>query len=315
MPCFVTICRDNVQMITPSLQRLAWLSIATALATIVLKTLAWYLTDSVGLLSDALESGVNLAGAMMALSMLRLAAMPPDERHAYGHSKAEYFSSAFEGMLIFVAAISIGMAAVERLFAPRPLEQLGIGLAISVFAAVLNFLTARVLLRHGRGQGSIALEADGHHLMTDVLTSVGVVAGVAAAGVTGWLWLDPLLALAVAFHILFTGWQLLRRSLSGLMDEAVPKDVRHAIDLVLAEHRRQGVGFHALLTRQAGSRVFVSVHLLVPGAWTVQHGHELAERIEADIRAVVPRACVLTHLEPLEDPASQADISLDRSDG
>ncbi len=299
-------------MTTSSLQRYAWLSIATALATIILKTAAWYLTGSVGLLSDALESGVNLAGAIMALSMLRLAATPPDERHAYGHGKAEYFSSAFEGLLIFIAAISIGIAAIDRLLAPQALEQLGIGLAVSAVATILNLLMARALLRQGRLHGSIALEADGHHLMTDVWTSVGVVAGVAAAGLTGWLWLDPLLALAVAVHILHTGWQLLRRSLSGLMDEAVPKEVQQAIDKVLTEHRQRGIDFHALLTRQAGSRVFVSVHLLVPGAWTVQRGHELAEQIEADLRTAVPRASVLTHLEPLEDPASQADILLDR---
>lgn len=299
-------------MDTPDLQRYAWLSIATAVATIVLKSVAWYLTGSVGLLSDALESGVNLAGAIMALSMLRLAAQPPDERHAHGHSKAEYFSSAFEGMLIFVAALSIGFAAIERLLAPQPLEQLGIGLAVSAVATILNFLTARVLLRVGQQQGSIALEADSHHLMTDVWTSVGVVVGVAAAGWSGWLWLDPVLALLVAAHILHTGWQLLHRSASGLMDEAVPAATGAAIAAVLERHRLQGIGFHALRTRQAGSRVFVTLHLLVPGQWTVQRGHELAEQIEADIRAVVPRATVLTHLEPLEDPLSQADIELDR---
>lgn len=299
-------------MTTSTLQRFAWLSIATALATIFLKTAAWYLTDSVGLLSDALESGVNLAGAMMALSMLRLAAMPPDERHAHGHGKAEYFSSAFEGFLIFIAAISIGIAAVERLFDPQPLEQLGLGLLISVFATILNLATARILLREGRRHGSIALEADGHHLMTDVWTSVGVVAGVAAAGLTNWLWLDPLLALGVAGHILFTAWDLLRRSLSGLMDEAISEESQQAIATILDLHRSRGVNFHALRTRQAGSRVFVTLHLLVPGAWTVQRGHELAEKIEAEIREAVPRASVLTHLEPLEDPASLADIDIDR---
>ena len=299
-------------MNSPVLQRLAWLSIATAIATIILKTAAWYLTDSVGLLSDAMESGVNLAGSIMALLMLRLAARPPDEQHAYGHGKAEYFSSGFEGLLIFIAAMSIGVAAIERFFAPRPLEQLGIGLTISALAGGLNWLTARRLLRVGKQHGSIALEADGHHLMTDVKTSLGMLFGVAAAGLSGWLWLDPLLALLVSAHILFIAWQLLQRSSSGLMDEALPLAMRDCIDGVLEGYRSPEVSFHALLTRQAGSRVFVTFHLLVPGAWTVQRGHDLLEQIEADIRAIVPRATVLTHLEPLEDPASLADINFDR---
>jgi cation diffusion facilitator family transporter len=295
-----------------SLVRYAWLSIAAALATIVLKTVAWWLTGSVGLLSDALESLVNLAGALMALAMLTVAAMPEDDDHHFGHGKAEYFSSAFEGLLIIVAALAIGYAAVERLLHPRALEELGIGLAVSVLAALVNLVVARVLLAAGREYHSITLEADSHHLMTDVWTSVGVIAAVGAVALTGWNWLDPVIALLVAANIVRTGWLLLRRSTAGLMDAALPEAQRQAIESVLQDYRADGLDFHALLTRQAGARAFVSLHVLVPGAWTVQQGHDWLERIEADIRAVVPNAHVLTHLEPIEDPLSAADRHLDR---
>jgi cation diffusion facilitator family transporter len=296
----------------PSLQRYAWLSIAAALATIVLKTVAWWLTGSVGLLSDALESVVNLAGAVMALAMLTVAAMPEDDDHHFGHGKAEYFSSAFEGFLIIVAALAIGYTAVDRLLHPRPLEQIGLGLAVSVVASVVNFAVARVLLQAGRQYHSITLEADAHHLMTDVWTSAGVIAGVAAVAATGWNWLDPTIALLVAANIVKTGWTLLHRSAAGLMDASLPDAQCRAIEGVLDRYRAAGLDFHALRTRQAGSRAFVSLHVLVPGAWTVQQGHDHLERIEADIRAVVPNAHVLTHLEPLEDPLSAADRHLDR---
>ena len=300
-------------MIPPSLKNYAWLSIAAAFATIVLKTGAWWLTGSVGLLSDALESVVNLAGALMALAMLTIAAMPADDKHAYGHGKAEYFSSGFEGFLILVAAVGIAVTAVERLLHPHPLEQVGSGLLVSVVASVINFATARVLLKAGRKFRSITLEADAHHLMTDVWTSVGVIVGVGAVALTGWLWLDPALALLVAANIIWTGWQLLHRSASGLMDEALPTEHHDAVVAVLDRYRGvEGVDYHALRTRQAGSRGFVTVHVLVPGAWSVQRGHELLERLEADIRLAVPHANVLTHLEPLEDPVSLHDIGLDR---
>lgn len=299
-------------MLPASLKRYAWLSIAAALATILLKGWAWWLTGSVGLLSDALESFVNLAGAMMALAMLSLAAMPADENHAHGHGKAEYFSSAFEGFLILVAAVSIAYAAIERLLNPQPLGAVGIGLAVSVAASVINLATGRILLGVGRKYRSITLEADAHHLLTDVWTSVGVIAGVALVWATGWLWLDPVIALAVAMNIVWTGWQLLQRSASGLMDVSVPEDELRAIEAILEGYRQQGVAFHALRTRQAGTRAFVTVHLLVPGAWTVQHGHDWSERIEADIRRAVPHAHITTHMEPLEDPVSLADQDLDR---
>lgn len=295
-----------------SLKRYAWLSIAAALATILLKGWAWWLTGSVGLLSDALESFVNLAGAMMALAMLSLAAQPADDDHAHGHGKAEYFSSGFEGFLILLAAVGIGYAAVERLLNPQPLEAVGIGLAISVIASLINLATSRILMGVGRKYRSITLEADAHHLLTDVWTSAGVIVGVGLVWLTGWLWLDPVIALLVALNIVWTGWQLLRRSAAGLMDVSIPAEDLKAIENVLDRYRRQGLDFHALRTRQAGSRAFVSLHMLVPGAWTVQQGHDWAEIIEADIRQAVHYANVITHLEPLEDPASLADEELDR---
>ncbi len=295
-----------------SLRNYAWLSICAALTTILLKGVAWRMTGSVGLLSDALESVVNLAGAMMALAMITVAEQPPDDHHAYGHGKAEYFSGGFEGLLILLAAIGIGVTAVERLLHPQPLEQLGIGLAVSVAASLVNLYTARVLLAAGLKYRSLTLEADAHHLMTDVWTSSGVITGVAAVALTGWLWLDPLLALLVAANIVWTGWKLLYRSTQGLMDVALPAAEHDRVLAVLNRYREQGIDYHALRTRESGARRFVEVHVLVPGEWTIQRGHELAERIESDIRDALPQATVLTHLEPLDDPVSHADIALDR---
>ena len=299
-------------MLPASLKRYAWLSIAAALSTILLKGWAWWLTGSVGMLSDALESFVNLAGAMMALAMLSLAAMPADDNHAYGHGKAEYFSSAFEGFLILIAAVSIGYAAFERLLNPQPLEAVGIGLAVSVAASIINLLTSRILMDVGRKYKSITLEADAHHLLTDVWTSVGVIAGVGLVWVTGWLWLDPVIAILVAINIVWTGWQLLQRSAAGLMDVSIPEAELKAINNVLDSYRQQGLDFHALRTRQAGTRAFISLHVLVPGEWTVQQGHDWSERIEADIRQAVTHAHITTHLEPKEDPVSLVDQELDR---
>jgi cation diffusion facilitator family transporter len=294
------------------LRRYAWLSIAAALLTILLKTWAWWITGSVGLLSDAMESLVNLAGAVMAVWMLTIAAQPPNERHLYGYGKAEYFSSGFEGILILVAAAGIAWAAVGRLIEPQPLVQLDLGLAVSVVASVINLFTGLLLLRVGREQRSITLEADAHHLLTDVWTSVGVILGVSAVWFTGWLWLDPLLALLVAANIVWTGVQLMRRSAAGLMDRALPPEQQTALEKVLEAHRPEGIEFHALWTRQAGARAFVSVHVLVPGDWTVKQGHDFVEGVEAEMRAVVPMTHVLTHLEPLEDPLSREDQELDR---
>jgi len=299
-------------MLPPALKRYAWLSIAAALATILLKCWAWWLTGSVGMLSDALESFVNLAGAMMALAMLSLAAQPADDNHAHGHGKAEYFCSAFEGLLIFLAAVGIAYTAIERLLNPQPLEAVGIGLAVSVAASIINLITARILMGVGRKYKSIALEADAHHLLTDVWTSAGVIAGVGLVWASGWLWLDPVIALLVALNIVWTGWQLLQRSAAGLMDVSLPAADLRAIEDILDRYRTQGLDFHALRTRQSGTRTFISFHLLVPGAWSVKQGHDWSERIEADIRQAIPYAHLTTHLEPKEDPVSLADQHLDR---
>ena len=299
-------------MSSAPLKRYAWLSILTAVATILLKAVAWQFTGSVGLLSDALESVVNLAGAMMALAMISLAAQPPDEDHAYGHGKAEYFSAGFEGLLILIAAMAIGATAIMRLFDPRPLEQVGIGLAVSLAASLLNLVTALILRAAGRRYRSLTLEADAHHLLTDVWTSAGVIVGLAAVSLTGWLWLDPVIALLVAGNILHIAWKLLYSSAQGLMDRALPDADTLLLQAVFDQYRAQGIEFHALRTRESGARRFIDVHVLVPGHWSVQHAHELVEKIEADIRQALPQSTILTHLEPLEDPLSLADIALDR---
>jgi cation diffusion facilitator family transporter len=297
-----------------SLTRFAWLSIAAALATIALKGAAYYVTGSVGLLSDALESLVNLAAALMALAMLAVAARPPDEMHAYGYSKAEYFSSGAEGALILLAAASIVWTAVPRLISPRPLEQVGVGLAVSVLAAALNFAVARLLLDAGKRYRSITLEADAHHLMTDVWTSAGVVAGIGVVALTGWSRLDPIIALLVAVNILWTGLKLLRRSTLGLLDATLPPSDQEAIKQILSRYLNRGIHYHALRTRHAGSRSFISFHVLLPGEWTVQQGHDLLEEMEREIRAAVPGATVFTHLEPIGDPAAWQDLTFDRPD-
>ena len=297
----------------PNLTRYAWLSIAAALATIALKTTAWWITGSVGLLSDAAESFVNLIGAIMALAMLTIAARPADEDHSYGHGKAEYFSSGLEGGLILIAALAIGATAIPRLIHPLPLEKVSTGLVVSVIASVINLGVALVLLRVGRRQRSITLEANAHHLLTDVWTSVGVIIGVAAVVFTGWNWLDPVVALVVAANIIFTGVKIVRRSVFGLMDAAVsPEDLKE-IQRVLDQHTQARVQFHALRTRQSGARRFIELHVLVPGEWTVQRGHDLLEQIEDDLRKVVPNSTVLTHLESIDDPASWKDVGLERS--
>jgi cation diffusion facilitator family transporter len=295
-----------------SLQRYAWLSIATALVTIGLKAGAYWLTGSVGLLSDALESGVNLVAAIFALIMLGIAAQPPDEEHAFGHSKVEYFSGGLEGGLILVAAMTIAISAVERLFRPVPLEQLGIGLVVSVVAAVLNLVTARILLRAGQQYRSLTLVADAQHLLTDVWTTVGVVIGVGVVALTGWEVFDPIIALVVAGQIIYTGIKLVRESALGLMDTALPPDEQQILVGILEKRKEEGVYYHALRTRQSGPQRFVSVHIQVPGAWSVQEGHALLEEIEADIRESLRPVSIITHLEPVEDPASWQDIPLIR---
>jgi len=297
----------------PSLTRFAWLSIAASVATIGLKTTAWRLTGSVGMLSDALESLVNLAAAVMTLSMLVVARKPPDEEHAFGYGKAEYFASGVEGALILLAAVAIAWTAVGRLRAPAPIEAAGLGLAVSAAASLVNLAVAQVLLAAARRHGSIALEADAHHLMTDVWTSAGVLIGIGAVAATGWNLLDPIIAIGVACQIVWSGVSIVRRSLLGLLDRSLPAAEQERLRGALQRLGEPPIQFHALRTRQAGSRRFVSLHVLVPGGWTVQQGHELLERIEEELRGAIPQATVFTHLEPLEDPASFADVGLDRA--
>jgi cation diffusion facilitator family transporter len=309
---FIPLCLILLAVQRSSLTRFARISIAAALLTIALKTAAYLITGSVGLLSDAIESLVNLIGGVMALAMLTVAARPADEDHAYGHGKAEYFSSGLEGGLILVAAISIAVAAVMRIITPKSLEAVGIGLAVSVVASVVNLGVGLLLLRVGRLHNSITLEANAHHLLTDVWTSVGVIAGVGLVALTNWLWLDPIVALLVAANIVWTGVGIVRRSIGGLMDISLSAEDMAAVRQVLRSHEGAGIQFHALRSRQAGAQKFVSVHVLVPGDWTVQRGHELLDRIESDIRHALADTAVFTHLESLDDPASWDDETFDR---
>ncbi len=296
----------------PALKRYAVASIAAALATIGLKLGAYAATDSVAILSDALESLVNVAAAVVALAALWLAALPADEEHAYGHSKAEYLSSGFEGALILVAAASIAWTATTRLRHPAPIRDPLLGMVVSAVAGVINLVVAIVLQRAGRRFDSITLEADASHLVADVVTTAGVIVGVGATALTGIHWLDPVVAMLVAANIVRIGFDLLRRSALGLLDTALPAEMRREILRILEEERAHGVEFHALRTRQAGARRFVSFHILVPGGWTVQAGHDRLERIEDRIRAAIPHCTVFTHLEPVEDPASFEDTRLER---
>ncbi|MFO7305782.1 MAG: cation diffusion facilitator family transporter [Gammaproteobacteria bacterium] len=264
-----------------------WLSVAAALATIALKIGAWWVTDSVGFLSDALESLVNLLGASFALAMVAYARRPADRGHPSGHGKAEYFSSAFEGLLIGIAAIGIVLAATERFRMPQALESLSTGVALSAAATIINFLVAQVLLSAGRAHRSLATEADGHHLMTDVWTTIGVIVGVGLAGLSGWYWLDPLVAVLVAVNILREAWRLLRRSVSGLMDAALPDEDIRSIQTVLRKlEQRDGVAFEDLRTRRGGAARFATVTLRVPGAWSVQRASVLADEAERMVGAM-----------------------------
>jgi cation diffusion facilitator family transporter len=288
----------------PTARAYAALSIGAAILTIGLKFGAYRLTNSVGLLSDALESIVNLVAAIAAFWALSYAAKPPDADHTFGHSKVEYFSSGLEGILILVAASSIAVAAGERLFHPRPIEQIGLGLALSLVATVLNGAVAWTLLKASRRLRSITLRADAHHLLTDVWTSVGVVVGIGLVQLTGWLVLDPIVALLVAANIVWTGINLLRETGLGLLDTAIPKADQQTIAHIMTEYQTQGIQYHALRSRVAGARSFITFHVLVPGLWTVQQGHDVCQAIEQAIEQALPGSDVITHLEPLEDPKS-----------
>jgi cation diffusion facilitator family transporter len=303
---------EHTSSLQGRLTRLLWLSIGAALLTIGLKTAAWLLTDSVGLLSDAAESIVNLVAASVALATLHWARQPPDPHHPYGHEKAEYFSAGLEGGMILLAAVSIAWFALERLLHPVALQDVAVGLAVSAVASAINLWVGVQLVRAGRRHRSIVLEADGRHLLTDVWTSGGVIVGVALVAVTGIERLDPVIALAVAGNIVFTGIGLMRRSIDGLMDRSLPSESQAAIKRVIQAYATGEVTFHAPRTRQAGSRSFISLHVLVPGSWTVHAGHTLLEQLERDLRQAVPGATVFTHLEPIDDPESFADTSLER---
>lgn len=296
-----------------SLTRYAWLSIAAALITIVMKAAAYFLTGSIGLLSDALESTVNLASAIIALIVLRLVSRPANDEFTFGFSKAEYFSSGFEGGMILLAAVSIIMSAVPRLLNPVALEQVGLGLAISLAASLINLAVSLVLIRAGKRHNSITLEADGRHLMTDVWTTAGVLVGIFLVWLTGYERLDPIIALLVATNIIFTGYRLLVRSGRGLLDVSLPTEELAKVKTILDSYQSRGIRYHALRSRQAAARKFLVVHLLVPGSWTVREGHQLAEGVEAEVRSAIPNSNIVTHIEPVEDPISLEDASIDRN--
>jgi len=297
------------------LTRYAWLSIGAALVTICMKSTAYLLTGSVGLLSDALESTVNLATAIVALIALRIVIRPADDEYTFGYSKVEYFASGFEGGMILLAAASIIIISIPRLIHPTPLEQLGLGLIVSTAASLINLGVALVLMRAGKRYNSITLEADGRHLMTDVWTTAGVLVGIALVWLTGYERLDPIIALIVAINILFTGYRLLARSGRGLMDAALPPEETAAVKSILDSYQSKGVRYHALRSRRAAARNFLVVHILVPGDWTVRHGHQIAEQIETEVLRTIPNSNIATHIEPVEDPASFQDANIERKNG
>jgi len=282
----------------------AGLSVATSVVTITLKFSAYSVTDSVGLLSDAIESLVNIVAALVALVVLYYVALGPDDDHNFGHDKAEYFSSGIEGGLIIAAAVGIVWSAIPRLIAPRAIEQITLGVVLTVAASAANALCAWVMLRAAKVHRSITLEADARHLLTDVWTSAGVLAGIVVANTTGWVRLDPFVAIAVAVQIVWTGWSLIKRSFDGLMDRAIPAKEHAKLIEVLERYKTQGCGYHRLRTRRSGKRSFIDVHLLVPGTTSVLDGHDVVERLEAEVRELLPHVEVLVHLEPIEDPRS-----------
>ena len=289
------------------LSRYAWLSIATGFIVFGLKIGAYLLTNSVGLLSDALESTVNIVAAFVALIALKAAAKPGTARMHFGLSKAEYFSALIEGLMILVAAGIIMFTAIERFLNPQPLDAVGVGLTVSILASLLNGSVAWYLMRAGRKHRSIVLTADAKHLMTDVWTSAGVIVAVFVVAWTGWLRMDPIIAAAVALNIVFAGLKLIGSSAMGLLDAALPEDENEMIVRILSHHQTENVRFHAVQTREAGRQRFVSMHVLVPGSWSVTQGHDLVEAVEGEIREALPDTFVATHLEPIEDPRAWED--------
>lgn len=295
-----------------SLTPYAWLSVGTAVVTILLKSAAFALTGSVGLLSDAIEGFINLTAASVVLVTLKVVERPPDETHEYGHDKAEYFSSGIEGTLILVASAGILWTSARRFLDPQPIEQAGIGLAIAIIASIINLVVGQIVLRAGKRYDSITLEADGQHLMSDVWTSAAVVVGVSAAVLTGIDRLDPLIAMIIGLKIGWEGVKIFRRSASGLMDAPIAVEEREKVVAILEGHADEGIRWHALRSRQSGGRRFISVHILVPADWSVQQAHDLSEQLEAEVAQAINRATLFTHIEPQGDPRAEGDLALDR---
>lgn len=285
-----------------------WLSIAASVLTIALKAAAYYVTDSVGFLSDAMESFINLIAGVVAFVLLKIAFRPPDKEHPFGHDKAEYFSSLIEGSLIILAAAGIGYAAIARIINPKPLGELNVGMLFSVVATIINLVTARVLLFYGRKHKSITIEADARHLMTDVWTTVGILIGILVVKFTGFYIIDPIIAIAVALGIVYTGMKLVIQSAEGLMDTALPEQELATLRAILDKYRAQGIDYHAIYTRRVSSRSFISFHLLFPCKWTIHQCHEIAKEVEKEIAEHFSFADIFIHLEPINDPEAYDDF-------
>lgn len=308
-----------VQIMTFYMKKIAlssyvYISIIAAILTIGLKFLAYTLTNSVGLLSDALESVVNLVAACIALWALKLAEKPPDDNHIFGHTKAEYFSSIIEGGLIFVASLSIGYAAISRLMSPEPVEKIGLGIIVASLASLINLGVGLFLLKIGKKYDSITLRADAHHLFTDVWTTAGVIVGVGLVAVTKLQILDPIIAILIAANILYTGFMIVKQSAMGFLDTQIPLDERKKIIDILNKYKSYNVDYHAFRTRISGTHKFLTLHLLIPHKWTIQKGHDISEKIESEIRKAVPNLNITTHMEPVEDPKSNDDIEIIREE-
>jgi cation diffusion facilitator family transporter len=299
----------NTLLQRKSLAPFAWFSIVASILTITIKWAAYRVTGSVGFLSDAMESLINLAAGILAFVMLTIAAHPPDKEHPFGHDKAEYFSSLIEGVLIVLAAFGIIYTAINRIYHPRQLEELNIGMALSLLATLINYITSRILMRYGRKHNSITLEADAHHLMTDVWTTIGIVVGILLVKFTNWQLLDPFMAIVVALSIVYTGGKLIIRSTDGLMDSKLSEKEMIIIRKILDGYKKQGIDYHALYTRQSSSKSFITFHLLIPGELTIYQAHEYSKMIEKEIMAEIPYSSIFIHLEPLNDPDSFDDHS------
>lgn len=293
-----------------SIASIVWFSIIASILTISIKSLAYYFTGSVGFLSDAMESFINLAAGIVAFAMLTIASRPPDKEHPFGHDKAEYFSSLIEGVLIVLAALGIIYTAVNRIYNPQPLEELNIGMALSIFATLINFVTARILMYYSKKHNSITLEADSHHLMADVWTTIGIILGILLVKITDWQILDPVMAIIVAISIIYTGAKLIIRSSNGLMDKKLDDKELIIIKQILERYKVIGFDYHALYTRQAASKKFITFHLLIPDDLSINKAHEYSKIIEREITIEFPNTDILIHLEPLNDPDSLDDLLL-----